>query len=136
MFLSIALFLLCESTVIRLNDQLLRVDLAKTQQEQMQGLSGRAKLDEDEGMLFVYSRLHSLRFWMKGMRIPLSIGFFDEKRVLINVQEMSLPKHTDFHPKEYLTPRPALYALEMPSEWFQRHNVVLGSRFEWVDPPQ
>lgn len=135
MLLSILLVLLCESATIRLDDQLLRVELAKTHQEQSQGLSGRAKLADDEGMLFVYNRLHFLRFWMKGMKIPLSIGFFDEKRALIDVQEMSVPKATEIYLKEYQTSRPALYALEMPSGWFERHKVALGSRFEWVDSP-
>lgn len=129
----LAFILLCQFTTIRLQDQTIRAELAQTQQEQIKGLQGRKDLPENEGMLFVYQKPQLLQFWMKGVKIPLSIGFFDENRVLVNIEEMPLAAKWELSPKLYLSRKPALYALEMPSGWFKRHQIELGTRFEWSD---
>ena len=133
MFQLLAFVFFCESAVIHLQDRLIRVDLAKTEEQQMRGLMGRTKLDDDEGMLFVYKEPRILRFWMKGMKIPISIGFFDEQKVLINVLEMPLPGKRERLLKEYYSSKTSLYALEMPPGWFERYNIVPGARFEWSE---
>ncbi len=122
----LAFILLCEFTTIRLSDETIRVELAQTHKEQVKGLKGRTELAENEGMLFVYETPQILPFWMKGVKIPLSIGFFDEKRELIGVKEMALSPI-----KIYYSPNLAQYALEMPAGWFERHNIPTGTRFEW-----
>ncbi len=123
--------LFCESTAIRLQSHMIRVDLAKQEEQQLRGLMGRTELGDDEGMLFVYKEPHILRFWMKGMKIPISIGFFDEHKVLINIMEMPLPEKNERLFKRYYSSKAALYALEMPSGWFDRYNIVPGASFEW-----
>jgi uncharacterized membrane protein (UPF0127 family) len=133
MKLLLALLLTCQTTWIRLNKETLSVELAKTDQEHYKGLMGRTELSDREGMLFVYKQPHILSFWMKGTKIPLSIGFFDENQVLLTIQEMFLLRRSERYPEVYRSFQPALYALEMPTGWFERHGIKPGTRFEWID---
>ncbi len=50
-----------------------RVRIADSTAEQMQGLSGVERLDDDEGMLFVFPDTAPRQFWMKDMRFPLDV---------------------------------------------------------------
>ena len=77
---------------IRINNAELKVELAETHEKREQGLMNRAILPEDSGMLFIFENPQILSFWMKNTTIPLSIGFFDENRCLINIEDMNPPK--------------------------------------------
>ncbi|OGE80290.1 MAG: hypothetical protein A2660_01140 [Candidatus Doudnabacteria bacterium RIFCSPHIGHO2_01_FULL_45_18] len=59
-----------DATVI-INSKRVKVQIADTQAERDQGLSGRAGLAQNEGMLFKFTRPGRYIFWMKGMQIPL-----------------------------------------------------------------
>lgn len=70
---------------------------------------------------------------MKNTFIPLSIGFFNSKKVLVDIQDMEPAKsEMDQNPKSYLSRSPAQYALEVNQGWFQKNKIKLGDRFELV----
>jgi len=125
----LCLFLLGASTHIQLNDQPLSVEIASTEAERAKGLMEREVLPENDGMLFIYPKPQILSFWMKNTRIPLSIGFFDENRSLINIEQMDPPDGSEL--RTYKSKRPARYALEVPQGWFERHDVRPKMTFEW-----
>jgi uncharacterized protein len=114
---------------IRLQNERLVVEIARTIHEQAMGLMGRKDLPEGTGMLFVYEKPQILYFWMKNTHIPLSIGFFDASRRLINIEDMDPPKGQEL--PVYQSQKPARYALEVPQGWFDRHGIRPGLRFEW-----
>lgn len=136
MALLLGLILFCDASWIRLGNETIYAELAKTRKEQYQGLKNREELGDSQGMLFIYTQPSLLSFWMKGVKIPLSIGFFDENKILISTEEMSPPAKQERTPKIYQSKEPALYALEMPARWFERHGIAPGTRFEWVEEPQ
>lgn len=117
--------------LIQLGDEIVTVEVVSSVKDRAKGLMGRAELAHGEGMLFVYSKPQILSFWMKGTLIPLSIGFFDEKRTLLNIEEMTVPEQ-GLPLKTYTSRKPALYALEVPKDWFVRHKIKPGMRFEWI----
>ncbi len=118
-------------TQIRLDQEILNVELATTPEERATGLMGRSFLAEDAGMLFIYPKPQIAAFWMKNTRIPLDVGFFDADRRLIHIEQMDLPKKEPL--PLYQCNKPALYALEVPRGWFERHRVFLLTRFEWEE---
>lgn len=61
------------------------VELARTPEEQQQGLMFRETLDEEYGMLFIFSvsKLHS--FWMKNTLIPLDMVWIDDQLKVVQV---------------------------------------------------
>ena len=50
---------------VKLGGISIAVELALTPESQAQGLSGRDRLGENEGMLFVFDRPDKYSFWMK-----------------------------------------------------------------------
>ena len=112
---------------IRINDVELVIEVAATEEQRMQGLMGRSTLSEGTGMLFIFERPQVLSFWMKNTIIPLSIGFFDENHCLINIEDMDPPKNGEL--RLYKSKKPALYALEVPQGWFERHQIHCLMRF-------
>ncbi len=116
---------------IRLQSEVLNVEISSTPEQRQKGLMYRMHLPEGAGMLFIYDKPEILSFWMKNTPLPLSIAFFDEHRRLINIAHMAPTRapETEF----YRSDKPALYALEVPQGWFERHNISSVSAFEFLD---
>ena len=97
------------------------------------GLMFVEKMPEDTGMLFIFENLQPLNFWMKNTLIPLAIGYFDDKGVLIDIQEMRVANSLmDLQPPTYESRGPALFALEMNTGWFTRHKIKVGAHLKLV----
>lgn len=62
------------------------VAVAETKEEQEYGLKGIQRMDENEGMLFVFDKPGKYSFWMKGALIPLDMIFINEKREIVSIQ--------------------------------------------------
>lgn len=134
-------FLLCSLVLnvaeIAIGDQRLNVEIADTPKARSTGLQGREELSKGNGMLFVFEKPDILSFWMKDTLIPLSIGFFDETKTLINIEEMHPLKELHDRPAIFQSHADALYALEVPLNWFEQNNIQAGASFQFVDktPP-
>jgi uncharacterized membrane protein (UPF0127 family) len=116
-------------TRIKLGGKTLNVYIADTDDRREKGLMFIKTLGADDGMLFVFESAHPIGFWMRNTLIPLSIGFFDERGVLFNIQEMSVPGSImDQHPPSYESEKPALYALEMNKNWFAKNKIKPGAK--------
>ena len=113
---------------IHVGSRAIEAEIADTPDARERGLMFRTKLQDNHGMLFVFDREFPLSFWMKNTLIPLSIGFFDDGKRLIDVQEMSPAATGDLAPPSYRSAKPAMYALEMPKGWFKSKGVKLGAR--------
>lgn len=70
---------------------------------------------------------------MKDTLIPLSIGFFDETKKLIEIFDMPVPQLGAKTLPLFMSSRPAVYALEMPKSWFQENNIRPGMKFSFLD---
>lgn len=99
------------------------VSVADDQESRLRGLSFRKKLGVDEGLLFVFPKEKILHIWMLNVEIPLDVAFFDQDRILINIQSME----PDDGEKSYSSAKPALYALEMSQGWFSRKHLTTGA---------
>ena len=111
-------------------DQTLVVEIADTPEKLSQGLMHRRTLAAGTGMLFIFPNEEIRSFWMKNTFIPLSIGYFNGRRELIDIQDMAPAQsvmQVDF--PTYPSRLPAQYALEVPQGWFQKHKVGLKKRF-------
>lgn len=105
--------------------------LARTAEERALGLMFRTYLAPDSGMLFVFEKEETLRFWMKNTYIPLAIAFIDSRGVITDILEMM--------PLDTLTPytssKPVRYALEVNSGWFFLNNISPGDTVVELLPP-
>lgn len=108
--------------------QAFTVEIASTPQAQQRGLMGRASLDRDAGMLFVFCEEQVLGFWMVNTLIPLDIAFLDSSGTILNIETMQ-PQTSDLH----YSAGPARYALEVNAGEFARRGIQPGDRLTEVE---
>lgn len=132
---SLFLFLmtLCPTHQLELGGSKIIVEIADTEKSLREGLKGRNHLPEGHGMLFVFETPRILSFWMKDTLIPLSIGFFDENQVLLQIADMFPPENQEEPLPQFSSKAPAQYALEVPLDWFRNHQVFPGMKFSFQD---
>lgn len=87
-----------------------KLDVADTPESRNQGLSGRANLSDNEGMLFKLESPAIACFWMKDMRFNLDLLWFDSEKKLIYEQKNLSP---DSYPKQFCPLTPASYIVEI-----------------------
>lgn len=106
---------------LQIGMHIVKAEVAANNKSRMQGLMFRKSLEKNQGMLFVFdsSDLHAM--WMKNTPLPLSVAFIDEKGVILNIEEMK-----PFTDAIHAATRPAKYALEMTSGWFNEKGVKAG----------
>ncbi len=120
---------------LKIRDQILTVELADTPQKRYLGLMHRNKLEAQSGMLFIFGRESIQNFWMKNTFIDLDIGFFNKKKILVDIQAMKGLRSIAQKKIPKVSSRvPAQFALEVPMGWFKKNQIKLGSRFLWMKP--
>lgn len=127
------MFILVLSTILRIGSAQLYVEIASTTDTRNLGLMHRESLPENHGMLFVYDAPETLSFWMKNTRIPLTIGFFNAEKILLQTEDMDPPKSSQLPLRVYKSSKPALYALEVPQHWFIKNKISIGDKFSLQD---
>jgi len=118
------------TATVSVKGQQLTVELATTPSARVCGLSHRADLPQDQGMLFIFADLRPRYFWMKDTFIPLSIAYLDDAGRIFSIQDMA-PLQTDKH---FPSSLPAAYALEVNQGWFRRHGIEVGDVVEMQLP--
>src|SRR5687768_16308401 len=108
---------------LRISGHSLSVEVAHTQASRSQGLMYRQSLDENNGMLFVFSEPGRHSMWMMNTDIPLSVAFLDEKGVILNIENMT-PRTATAH----RSAGASKYAVEVNRGWFAARNVKPGER--------
>lgn len=117
-------------TKVRLASKIIEVEVADEPEEWSHGLMFKKSMHEDEGMLFVFPNSEIRSFWMKNTFIPLTIGYFDSNRRLINTVDMKPVKsEMESNLPSYKSEAPAKYALEMNQGWFKKNQVKPGEVF-------
>ena len=120
-----------ETKLIRVEKTELMVEIP-TAEKFMSGLMHRTSLPQNSGMLFLFPNEKPLNFWMKNTKLPLSIGFFDKKFRLVDIQDMHPLTEKDRPPPLYTSKKPAKFALEVNKGWFKENNIKIGDTFEFA----
>jgi len=108
-------------------------ELASSDEERQQGLMFREKINEDQGMLFLFEEegLHS--FWMKNMTFSIDILWLDRQKRIVHLAPEVPPCPSDPCPS-YAPGAAAMYVLELKSGAAKRHHLKLYDRLEFVLP--
>lgn len=110
----------------------LKIMLARSYEEKALGLMYYPSLDENRGMLFVYSEPRSMSFWMKNTMIPLDLVFFSPD---LEVTEWIKSMQPGYGSPESTLPRytstgPAQYALELNAGMIDKLSLKVGDRLD------
>jgi len=109
----------------------LTVELARTLDEQVRGLSGRPGLKPGHGMLFVYDRPHPVSIWMKDMLFSLDIIWINSGRIV--AIEKRAPPLTSAGPERVYTATAEL-VLEVPAGFTDREKIRVGDLVQTTLP--
>jgi hypothetical protein len=99
------------------------VELARTVEEKVRGLSGRPALKSGHGMLFVYDRPEPVSIWMKDMRFSLDIVWIREGRI-VHIEKQA-PPLLPSGPEQIYTALADL-VLEVPAGYTSRQQIRVG----------
>lgn len=107
----------------------IKVELALTNSTQEQGLSGRQRLNDNEGMLFIFPKIGKYFFWMKDMNFPLDMIWIDENMKIVHIKKDARP---ELYPESYGPKEGAKYVLEVVSGFSDQRNLKNGDTIEFV----
>jgi hypothetical protein len=110
---------------VTINGESVIAEVAQTAEEREKGLSGRASLGKNEGMLFVFPEPTYPSFWMKGMLFPIDIIWLNDAYVVDVTKNLPLPEGGDDY-KTYEPQLPVTYVLEVPAGWADKHDIAEG----------
>jgi uncharacterized protein len=116
-----------EQELVRIGDAAVTADVVTSPEAIMRGLGGRDALQEDTGMLFVFSDTRMRSFWMKGMRFAIDIIWIREGRIVgVTKRVLSEPGVPDRYLRRYLSPNPVDMVLEIQEGWAEMHGISNG----------
>ena len=104
----------------------IKVEIADDNEERMKGLMFRQRIDENEGMFFIFANEEYRTFWMKNTLIPLDIIFIDENFGIIDIKNAVPCKEEPC--ALYKSSKPARYVLEVNENFTMNNNVKIGDR--------
>jgi hypothetical protein len=106
--------------VLELNNKLYKLEIADTVERKTQGLMFRQNLQQNAGMLFVYSNPGNYRIWMKNTLIPLTVIWLDEQAQIID-KKILQPCRSENCPV-FGVSRPSKFIIELHPSEFNRFN--------------
>lgn len=110
-------------------DNCFEVELARTREEQAQGLMFRQSLSRDKGMLFIFPGEGIYSFWMKNTLIPLDIIWINENKEVVFISENILPCEKDPCPL-FGPDKKANYVLEINGGVSKEIGLKVGDKVE------
>lgn len=111
-------------------DYTFKVDLALDNNARERGLSNTFFLDDDKGLLFVFEKSGHPEIWMKEMIYSLDIAWLDSGFNVVHLEKNVAPTT---YPETFGSEKPARYVLEVNAGFFDKHQVVEGSKLVLVD---
>lgn len=112
-----------ERIIIKVGETAVRVDVADTDSERRQGLSGREELEDGNGLLFVFDRAGVYGFWMKDMNFAIDVIWIGEDKKVVGIEKGVEPST---YPTIFYPPSEVLYVLEVPATFSDATNINVG----------
>lgn len=108
------------------------VEVARTPDEQAQGLMYRESLAPDRGMLFPYSPPEVAGFWMKNTLIPLDMIFVREDGSIARIADNTIP-----HSLESVSAgEPVAAVLEIAGGRAAELGITESDKVSWAGGPK
>lgn len=108
--------------------QSINVEIADEDAKITQGMMYRTKMDENQGMIFIFPDEDLRNFWMKNTILPLDIIFVDKNWNVVSIQKYAIPYNETGLPSE----GPAMYVVEVSSGFSDRHNIKQGTKVKFT----
>lgn len=114
-----------KTTIIEINGVKIDAEVAKSEKDKIKGLSGRADLSENKGMLFVFGEPGIYEMTMRGMKFPLDAIWILNDKVVDLTENIKPPELLDkpiiFKPKF-----DANYVIEVNQGFISKNGIRVG----------
>jgi len=103
------------------------VEVARSLEEQAQGLMNRQSLGPDRGMIFPYDPPVAASFWMKNTLIPLDMIFIRKDGVIARIEANTVPLSLD----PVAAGEPVAAVLELAGGRSAELGISAGAKVDW-----
>lgn len=103
--------------------KIIDIEVVDKEEEITKGLMFRSKMEEHQGMLFVFPDSQPRSFWMKNTVISLDIIFISEDKKVVSIQKYATPFSEESLPSE----GSAKYVLEVVAGFCDKYGVEPGT---------
>jgi len=103
------------------------IEIAETDVKRERGLMYRNKMEEDQGMLFIFDDEMPRSFWMKNTLLPLDMIFVNSKYEIINIRKRARP----FDLGQYTSTAPAKYVIEVNAGYTDKFDITPGDKISF-----
>lgn len=107
------------------------VEVARTPEEQAQGLMFRERLGPNEGMIFPFPSPRPASFWMKNTLIPLDMIFVRADGTIARIAANTVPQSLD----PVSVGEPVAAVLEIAGGRSAELGIAEGARVSWPGAP-
>lgn len=118
---------------IKINETKVKVKIADTEEKRKTGLSKIKKLEENEGMLFVFAEKDvQPSFWLKGMQMAIDILWINDGKVVKIDKNLQPPEANikDEDLKLYQPEESIDFVLEVAAGFSDQNQIKVGSKYE------
>jgi len=112
----------------KIEDNYFFFEVARTQAEKQQGLSGRNSMPKNHGMIFVYDDSDWRCMWMKDMRFAIDIIWLDDNKQITHVENNVNP---DTFPRSFCGKTTAKYVIEVNNEDIGFSELNVGAKIDF-----
>lgn len=115
--------------LVIIKEKVFQVELAKTETQKYKGLMYRDKLEQNNGMLFIFNKEKIYPFWMKNTLIPLDIIWINSNNKVVFISQNTQPCKSLICP-QILSNINAKYVLEINAGLCEKLNLQVGDQIE------
>ena len=101
------------------------VGIASTEATRKKGLTGQEQLAEDHGLYFLFGKSDVWSIWMKGMKIPIDVLWFDASGSVVAIKSNFQPS---FFPHIAVPRSLSSSVLEVSAGFATQHKISLGDK--------
>lgn len=114
------------------NDQAIFLEIAGSSEEHQLGLSNRASICSNCGMLFLFEEVAEQSFVMRNMEFPLDLLFIDENNVIVKIYENLEPEGAN--PQNvYNSFKPVIKVLELNAGMVKKLGLQEGDTADFLN---
>jgi hypothetical protein len=116
---------------IKIDDNVLEVQIADTEPRRIRGLMFQDQLPYDQGMIFVFNESGVYSLWMLNMQFSLDMIWFDGDGAIVHIEKDISPCKTPTQImacQSIIPSGEAMYILEVTSGFIDKFNITKDSK--------
>jgi uncharacterized membrane protein (UPF0127 family) len=115
-----------QKTTISIDGINVSMAIASTDEQRIRGLSGLEKMNENEGMIFLFDEPSMQGFWMNKMNFPIDIIWLDSNSKVVHIEKKLEPCKIFLACPVYNPQVDSLYVIELRSGFTDDHSIKNG----------